>query len=190
MRAPLSGVVLRTMRAPGDLVDGTPATPIVELGDPTKLNLLASAAPKELVQLALAQRGAVRFDALPGRTWDVEVKSISPMLDATTGVGSVRLSFDGTTTAPPIGLSGEARVEVGAVADALVIPSTAIRGSSAGGGGEVVRCEDKHLRVTAVEPGARSGGRVEVASGLDAGQRVVAGEVIGLEDGAVVEELP
>ena len=38
--------------------------------------------------------------------------------------------------------------------------------------------------------GARSGGRVEVTSGLDAGQRVVASEVIGLEDGAAVEELP
>jgi RND family efflux transporter MFP subunit len=189
VRAPLAGVVLRTMRATGDLVDGTPATPIVELGDPTKLNLLASAAPRELVQLVLAQHGVVHFEALPGRAWDVEVKSISPMLDATTGVGLVRLSFDPTATAPPIGLSGEAKVEVGITSDAVVIPSTAIRGSAAGGW-EVVCCEDKHLHVTAIEAGARTGGRVEVTAGLDGGQRIVASEVLGLEDGAAMEELP
>ena len=78
VRSPLSGVVLRTLRAAGDLVDGTPATPVVEVGDPTALNLLASAAPAELVQLALGQRGTAHFQALPGKSYEVEVKTISP----------------------------------------------------------------------------------------------------------------
>ena len=188
VRSPASGVVLRTLRAPGDLVDGTPATPIAEVGDPGKLDLLANAAPNELVQLVLAQKGVVHFEALPGRTWDVEVSSIAPMLDPTTGVGLVRLSFAPGPTAPPIGLAGEAKVEVGTVPDALVIPATALRGAS-GGGWEVVRCEAGHLRVSPVVVGSRSGELVEVSSGLDAGQRVVPASVLGLDEGTVFEEL-
>lgn len=189
VRAPLSGVVLRTLRAPGDLVDGTPATPIVEVGDPSKLDLLSSAAPAELIQLAAGQHGVANFEALPGRAWDVEVTTIAPMIDATSGVGSVRLGFAPGRPGPPIGLAGEARVEVGPAASAIVVPSTAIRGS-ASGGSEVVRCEDGRLRVAAVELGARAGGRVEVTSGLAAGQRIVPADVLGLEDGVAIEVRP
>lgn len=189
VRAPLSGVVLRTFRAPGDLVDGTPATPVVEVGDPSKLNLLSNAAPSELVQLVIGQHGAAHFDALPGRTFDLEVKTIAPMIDATTGVGLVRLAFSAADKAPPIGLSGEVKVEVGTVPDALVIPSTAIRGAR-GGGWEVLACEAGHLKALAIEPGTRAGPRVEIVSGVTAGQKIVADEVLGLEDGAAFQEKP
>lgn len=189
VRAPLSGVVLRTLRAPGDLTDGTPATPIAEVGDPTRLNLLTHAAPDELVQLGLGQHGVVRFEALPGRTWELEVKSISPMIDATTGVGLVRLAFGPGPTLPPIGLSGEVKVEVGSLTDALTVPSTALRGSATGGM-EVLTCEGGHLHVIPVEVGARSKERVQVLSGLTAGQQVVPAEVLGLEDGAAIEARP
>lgn len=189
VRAPLSGVVLRTLRAPGDLVDGTPATPIVEVGDPSKLDLLSSAAPAELIQLAAGQPGVARFEALPGRTWDVEVTSIAPMLDATTGVGSVRLGFAPGPPGPPIGLAGQARVEVGTSENVIVVPSTAIRGS-AGGGSEVLRCEGGHLRATPVELGARLDGGVEVGAGLSFGQHLVPADVLGLDDGAAIEARP
>lgn len=189
VRAPMSGVVLRTLRAPGDLVDGTPATPIVEVGDPSKLDLLSSAAPAELIQLEAGQHGVAHFEALPGRAWDVEVTSIAPMLEATSGVGSVRLGFAPSQPGPPIGLAGEARVEVGTAANAIIVPSTAIRGS-ASGGSEVVRCEGGHLRVAAVELGARVGGRLEITSGLAAGQRIVPADVLGLEDGVAIEVRP
>ena len=186
VRAPLSGVVLRTLRAPGDLIDGTPATPIAELGDPTRLNLLAHAAPDELVQLALGQRGVVHFEALPNRTWELEVKSIAPMLDATSGVGLVRLAFSPGATMPPIGLAGEVKVEVGSLPDVVTIPSTALRGT-ASGGKEVLRCDDGHLRATPVEVGVRADGQVQVLSGLSVGQQLVPAEVLGLEDGTAIE---
>ncbi len=189
VRAPLSGVVLRTLRAPGDLIDGTPATPIAELGDPTKLNLLSHAAPDELVQLTLGQRGLVHFEALPHRSWELEVKSIAPMIDATTGVGLVRLAFLLGPTLPPIGLSGEVKVEVGSLGDAVIVPSAALRGSTAGGL-EVVTCEAGHLHATAVEVGVRSKDKVQVLSGLTVEQQVVPAGVLGLEDGAAIEAQP
>ena len=131
----------------------------------------------------------VRFEALPNRTWELEVKSISPMIDATTGVGLVRLAFRPGATLPPIGLSGEVKVEVGSISDALTVPSTALRGSSTGGV-EVLTCEAGHLHAIAVEVGARSKDQVQVLSGLTAGQEVVPTEVLGLQDGAAIEARP
>jgi multidrug efflux system membrane fusion protein len=187
IRAPLPGLVLRTLRGPGDLVDGTPATPIVDVGDPSHLDLLVNVSPAELIQLALGQRGVARFDALPGRSWAVEVQTLAPMLDATTGLGVARLGFTDAGVSPPIGLPGEARVEVGQVARALTAPDTALRGSPSGGF-EVLRCEAGRARVTAVEVGARQDGRAEIVSGLREGVRVVEADVLGLDDGTALEE--
>ena len=43
VRSPLSGVVLHVFRKSGELVDGTPATPILEVGDPSALELVGTA---------------------------------------------------------------------------------------------------------------------------------------------------
>src|SRR5262249_37027598 len=55
VRSPIAGVVVRLLRRPGELVDGTPATPVVEVADPTQLELVADATASDLVRLA---RGA------------------------------------------------------------------------------------------------------------------------------------
>ena len=186
VRAPIAGVVLRTLRAPGDLIDGTPATPIVELGDPAFLNLLVSAVPRDLVELAVGPGGEALFEALPEKHYRVSVSTISPMIDPLTGVGTVRLAFEGA--APPIGLAGEAHV-AGGETEALVVPSSALRGG-ASGGSEVLRCEAGKLLITPVVPGTRDGVKVEIRSGLTTGQRFVQSDVLGLEDGQTFEELP
>jgi RND family efflux transporter MFP subunit len=189
VRAPLDGVVLRVLRAAGDLVDGTPGTPVVEVGDPAALDLLASAVPADLVQLRVAQAGTVRFEALPGRTWPVTVRSIAPSIDPAAGVGSVRLALAGGEGAPPIGLAGAASVVVGAQDGVRMIPTTALRGTTSGGS-EVLVCERGHLRASEVHLGARDGARVEVLDGVPAGAKLVGAEVLGVADGAAYQEAP
>jgi RND family efflux transporter MFP subunit len=186
VRSPLDGVVLRALRGPGDLVDGTPATPIVDVGDPSQLNLLISVTPSQLIALSLDQHGEARFDALPGKSWPVRVFSVSPAVDAVTGLGQARLRFDAAPVLPPIGLAGEARVDVSAPSEVLTIPETALRGSSSGGF-EVLRCEGGVARVVEVRIGERFGARVEVLEGLDAGTPIVSADVLGLDDGVTLE---
>lgn len=185
VRAPLEGVVLRALRGPGDLVDGTPATPIVDVGDPAKLDLLLSLTPAQWVLVKVGQPGVARFDALPGRTWKVEVHSVGPAVDATTGLGLARLTFAPAEVLPPIGLVGEARVDVAPATEVLTVPETALRGS-ASGGFEVLRCEAGVAHVAPVEVGERLGARVAL-QGLDAGVLVVESEVLGLDDGVAIE---
>ncbi len=189
VRAPQDGVVLRALRAPGDLVDGTPATPVLEIGDPSRLEMLASAAPADLVQLSAGQPGEATFEALPGRHDAVTVRAIAPSIDANTGVGSVRLAFATSASGPPIGLAGEVRIDVGAQDGVRMIPATALRGTPAGGS-EVLVCEAGHVHAREVQLGARDGERVEVREGLAGDARVVSSGVLGLADGAPFTEAP
>jgi RND family efflux transporter MFP subunit len=186
VRSPLEGVVLRALRGPGDLVDGTPATPIVDVGDPSQLNLLINVTPAQLIALALDQHGEALFDALPGKSWPVLVFSVSPAVDPVTGLGQARLRFDAAPVMPPIGLAGEARVEVSAPTEVLTVPETALRGS-ASGGFEVLRCEGGLAHLAEVQVGERFGARVEIIEGLDAGTTIVSADVLGLDDGVTLE---
>ncbi|HKA90936.1 MAG TPA: efflux RND transporter periplasmic adaptor subunit, partial [Haliangiales bacterium] len=89
VRSPLAGVVIKVFRRPGELVDGTPATPVVEVADPSKLELLAHASAADLVRLAAGQPATVTVAALPGTTWAGSVAVVSPAVDRATGLGTV-----------------------------------------------------------------------------------------------------
>ena len=66
VRSPLAGVVLKLFRKSGELVDGTPATPVLEVGDPTHLELVATATAADLVRVHAGDAVAVTLPALPG----------------------------------------------------------------------------------------------------------------------------
>lgn len=185
VRSPIDGVVIRVMRRAGELVDGTPATPILEVADPAALELVASAAPEDLVVLHEGQPAHVAFEALPGRVLTAHIRAVTPAVDPATGVGTVRLVLDGTSSAPPFGLFGEIQVEV-ASRTALVVPESAVR---AGGGTrlEVVVCNGAQAAVREVQLGVTEAGRVEVIHGLSTGDRVVSDHAMGLDDGAAIQ---
>jgi RND family efflux transporter MFP subunit len=185
--SPLSGTVLRLLRRPGETVDGTPATPILEVADVTVLEMVASVAARDLLALARDQAAQVTIDGLSERI-DARVRSVSPALDVATGTGTVRLALAGLDRALPLGLAAEAVVDVGSH-DALVVPAEAVR-SGQGGTTEVLVCVDGEARALAVTVGTRTAERVEITSEIDPSVRLVA-RSIGLEDGiSCVAEMP
>ncbi len=97
VRAPIAGTVVHVLRRVGELVDGTPATPIAEIADPSILELRASVPAADLVHLAAGQAAEVRLDALPEVQLRGKVTAVSPAVDPATAQGSVRVALD----APP-----------------------------------------------------------------------------------------
>jgi RND family efflux transporter MFP subunit len=183
--SPLPGVVVRLLRRPGELVDGTPATPIVEVADPSRLELVADVPASDLVRLQKDQTAEVAISALPGAPLTAKVAAVSPSVDRATGLGVVRLALpEGSHL--PIGVLGTAHVQVGAARTSVGVPSPAVR-SGTGAEVEVVLCgADGHAHVRRVPRGVSMGGRTETP-GLEAGQRVVVSPVIGLGDGEPIE---
>lgn len=184
--SPLTGMVLRLLRHPGETVDGTPATPILEVADTSALEMVASVAARDLLAIARDQIAHVSIDGIDDPI-DAAVRSVSPTLDPATGTGTVRIALTGLSRALPLGLAAEGIVEVGAH-EALVVPAEAVR-SGPEGTTEVLVCEDGAAHPLAVTIGTREGGHAEITSEIDEHARLVA-RAIGLEDEAPCEMAP
>ncbi len=191
VRSPMAGVVLKVLRKPGELVDGTPATPVVEIADTSTLELVADAPTQDLVRLERGAPASFSFPSMPGGALKGTVSRVAPSVDRSTGLGTVRVTINADGGAqPPVGTFGTARVETGAPHPVMLVPLVAVRGQAAEEA-EVVACgKDKKAHVLKVRLGAVRGGFVEVGSGLGPTDRVAVAPVIGLADGDSIELQP
>jgi RND family efflux transporter MFP subunit len=202
VRSPFAGVVLKVFRKPGELVDGTPGTPVVEIGDPSTLELVATVTGAELVQVRAGAIAQVNVPVMPNRSFTGRVSLVSPAVDRTTGLGTVRVRLDSPgPDAPPIGVTGTARIGSGKTRRRSLVPSVAIRAPN-GAEAEIVLCgTDGRAHVLLVGIGGEVAGWVEihprrptdgtapVADGraVLAGSTVVTDPVLGIEDGDAIE---
>lgn len=179
------GVVTRVWRGPGALVDGTAATPIVQLAASNAVELVADATERDL---ALVRAGAVARGAIDatGVTFDAVVRTASTALDPATGLGAVRLAIAGDAPGP-IGAFARVVVTTQHRDGVPVLPSTALRGAIADGA-EVAVCAGDKVTIRAVKVGWRDDARFEVKDGVAANERVAIDHVLGLDDGTSIRE--
>jgi RND family efflux transporter MFP subunit len=179
VRAPFAGTVLHVLRRAGEHVDGTASTPLAELADLSILEVRAQVAPRAMLQLRDGQAAHVEVAGAPPLA--ATVARVSPAVDATTLLGTVRLQL---TDAPrlPVGTAATARVVI-ARHPGLVVPRAALRRAETGAE-ELVVCEaGKVARIRRVTVGQRTPGGAEITAGLTAGEAVVVDHALGLEDG-------
>lgn len=189
VHSPIAGVMLHVLRGTGELVDGTPATPVAEVADPKALELSASSGAADIARLSRGQQAIVRFDVLGIDRLPGEVRAVAPSVDPITGLGVVRVALSPGGAAVPLGVFGEASVAVATRDETLTIPPGALR-TGLDGRPEALVCDGDVVRVRALEVGTRAKEAVEVIHGIAAGERVVADAAIGLGDGARVEVSP
>ena len=79
--APIAGVVVHVLRRTGELVNGTPSTPVVEIADPATLELRADAPAADLVRVHPGSAVHIELDALPGQTLAGKVVFVSPAVE-------------------------------------------------------------------------------------------------------------
>ncbi len=184
VRSPVAGVVLKLFKKPGELVDGTPATPVVEVADLSRLELVADVPARELVRLAVGQVAQVSF-AFTSAPYAAHVSRVSPSVDRATGMGNTRVEFERPDAgSPPVGALGQARVETGAAREIAVVPTVALRNGST----ELVLCVEGHAKVLKVLAATtRPDGGTELDATLDADTLVAVEPVVGLEDGDALE---
>ena len=185
--APIAGVVIHVLRRAGELVDGTAATPLIEIADTTTLEVRADAPAAELVHLSTGLAAELTLDALPAQPFHAELVAVSPSVDPTTALGSVRASI----ATPPtnvhlaLGLAGSLRIGITGAAAGVSIPAVALRRAT-DGATQVVVCDGKVAKIVVVTVSARHGDRADIASGLQVGQLVATNHVVGVENGAAL----
>ena len=202
VRSPLDGVVLRVLRKTGELVDGTPAIPVVEVGDPSQLEIVTSATASDLVKLRVGAAAAIELPALPALTVSGTVAAVSPAVDRATGLGVVRVGLSASAGAArrPSASRASARIQTGAEAPRRRRRAErgALRAGAVGSDAEVVLCgADGRAHVVRVRPGVTLAGRVELrAAGeggalpVAAGASVAVEPVLGLAEGDALEPGP
>lgn len=186
LRAPHAGVVLHVFKRAGESVDGTAATPVVEIADISILEVRAQVAPAALVTLKEGMPAHVHAAGITGEL-PATVARVAPAVDPTTLLGTVRVQL-GAALALPVGSAASARIVTGKHRG-LVVPPTALRRSQLGTD-EVVACKDGTAHVREVTVGVRGAAGVEITAGLAAGDAIVIDKALGIEDGQKLAAAP
>jgi cobalt-zinc-cadmium efflux system membrane fusion protein len=171
VRSPVDGVVVAVRAAAGATVQPG-GDPLVEIGNPRGLWVVADVPEGEVNQIGKSAKAQVTISAL-NLTLAGRVAGIAPRSDAETRRTPIYVEL----TEPPPDLRAGLLVRVaiapqGSVGE-LWLPVTAVLLKE--GGKRVVYLEDKDGRFFArqIETGDERGGRVRVLKGLEAGDRVV-----------------
>ena len=170
VRAPFSGVVGRRRISPGAyLKTGDVITDLARLD---VLRLTFQAPERFAGRLRVGSRGDVRPAAFPDRSLIGEIRVIDPVIDATTRTLSLlaRVPNPGRTIMP--GMSADVMATLTVRENALVVPDEAVFAEGDQSFVFKVNPDSSVLR-TAVVLGLRDSARVEVLSGLVAGDVVV-----------------
>lgn len=189
LRAPISGVVTRVNATLGASVDET--QPLVEVADPSALDIIASVTPTEAarirtgatVTIAAGQSGT--GEALgTGRVADV-----AGTVDSASRSVAVRIELPGARRALRIGETVFARIAVAVRPNAITVPAEALVPEGEGFKVFVVDAAGvAHQRLVTV--GARADSLAEITGGLTAGEKVVTYGAYGVEDSVKVVPLP
>ena len=178
IRAPFAGIVTERRAEPGILA--TPGLPLitVEQGGAYRLevNVQESLAPR----VRLGEKTQITLEALD-RTIDAAVSEIVPAVDPASRAFIVKIDL------PPIadlrsGQYGRARFTT-CSREAVSVPAEAVRRN--GQIESVLVAENGVARLRMITTGETVGGRVEILTGLKAGESIVRGT--DLQDGARVE---
>ena len=192
VRAPRDGVVLRVFEESARVV--APGTPLVEIGDPARLEVIVDLLSTDAVKVRPGARVLLERwggDApLEGRVRLIEPSSFTKI--SALGVEEQRVNVLIDFTSPRdawtrLGdrFAVETRIVVAERPAALVVPTSAL--FRQGEGFAVFVVDSGRAVLRSVDVGLRNGLEAEVLSGLEEGSRVVVFPGDAVADGAAVE---
>lgn len=183
VRAPFPARIIDTLVEVGDLA--APGRPLVRLESISGRQIWLTVREADIHRLKQGDEIPIRFDSLPAEgEISGRVDELIPAADPATHTFTVKVGFEKVDVAS--GSSGRGYLP-GDVVERLLIPVSALHER---GGLElvVVRGEDGLSRTRAVTTGeAMPGERIEVLSGLAAGEKVLIDAAGPLPDGTPVE---
>jgi len=178
--APFAGTVIERKAEPGMLA--SPGTPIVALEQSGAYRLEVAVDETKLARVRVGTPVRVGFDAFDKQT-PARVSEIVPALDAGSHSFTVKIDLAGQPGLRS-GMFGRALFEFG-TRRTLVIPAGAL--VSDGQVARVYIADGGVARGRMVTTGVRADDRVEILSGLSAGEQVIVHPLQGLSDGARIE---
>ncbi len=182
IRCPFEGAVAQRMVDVGQMVG--PQTPLARLVDARQLELTVTVGAAELSRLEVGQKVELSDASLASLRYQGVVARLGVAADHLTRTFPVEVLVPGGGDGPRPGQVVRARIEIAVHADVLAVPEEALRATGAQAA-VFVAVDGKALKAE-VQTGARIDGRVVIAQGIAAGDRVVVVGHDGLEPGDAV----
>lgn len=188
VRAPIRGRITALPITIGETV--AQSSPIATVARTDDLEVRINIAERFISRISDKQKATVTFDAYPSVEFPATVFEISPVLDTSSRTMSVKLRFDKADSRVKVGMYGRVKLVTESVADAIVVPSSAI----------VVREQQNYLfvvqshsdekstvKLVPVTAGISVDNQTEIAKGLKAGDEIVIKGMSLLNDGSKVK---
>ena len=167
--APISGFVTERNAFPKQRI--TPDTVLYTVADLSNVWVMADVFEYEAADIRVGQPATLTLSYLPGRSFHGKVSYIQPQVDAATRTLKVRLQFANPGYLLKPDMYGDIEFRTGG-ARKLTVPQSAVLNA---GLRQVVfvDCGDGFFEPRQVKIGESAGDRVEILSGLSAGERIV-----------------
>ena len=184
VRAPFSGIVAERLVSTGDYVTrGMKIATVVRI-DPVRVELTVPEQYLSLVNAGQAVRLTV--DAYPGEVFTAKVRFVSPALKTNQRALTVEAVADNKDNRLKPGLFVTALLQQPNAAPAMLVPASAVE-TVAGTSRVYVVAGNNKVEERIVTLGEKVGDRIELATGIKAGEQVAANPRGKLADGVRVQ---
>ncbi len=180
--APWDGIVSRVLVMEGNYV--APRTALVELFDPESLVVRVAVPEASAASVREGMSARVTFDAYPTDSFQALVSRVYPELDPRMRTRMIELQPTENVSLLP-GMFARIEIVMGSVEHAVAVPRDAIVVTAEGEQIVYVVAEGKVVR-RKVQTGIEEGRRVQILSGISAGEKVVVAGVEKLKNGMAV----
>lgn len=183
IRAPVSGVITEKRVETGDIVGNQ--TRLFTIAEMDTLVVRVHVSELDVVELSQGDMAAVTLDAYPDRRLSGRIRRIFPAADPNTRLVPVEVALhkDAARIAR-VGFLARVELALGTRDGVLLVPASAVVGDASSPAVFVV--QDNIALRRSVRTGLTSEGRVEILSGLSAGETIVVAGNNTLRDGAQV----
>ena len=182
LTAPFNGTLTAFQVQVGDYVNQ--GQPLVTLVNREQLEVVYSLPEQYLPDLKMGQVVAVTSNAYPNKSFQGAVTYVAPNIDETTRSIGIQATIDNKEGLLSPGLFVHVTQTIGMDNNSLVIPEEAVMASVKGY--TVYKVVNGQVRLTTVQLGVHSAGKVQVVSGLSLNDDVVVAGQQKLQDGSYV----
>lgn len=186
LKAPVAGVIVERNFDAGSLVGPGSGPPVVAVADLRVLKLEAGVSELDAGRLKTGTVARITLAAKPGDTYEGRLVALAPEVDPRNRHFRIDIRVDNRGATLLSGMYASARLVV-SKADGIVLPSEAV--FSRAGGRAVYRVDGDTVTITPVTEGLGDDGRTLIASGVRAGDLIVADARREIAEGARVRPI-
>jgi membrane fusion protein (multidrug efflux system) len=184
LASPMDGFVTARTMDPGSMA--TPGQPILTLQAIRQVWVSIPVPEEDSHKIRMGEVGTVAFDAFPDQKFEGRVSQINTSADPSSRQFTVRLTLDNPKGQIRPGMFGHVSLETERAAGVIAVPREALQKSREGGSQVVVVDSSGTVHLRPVTEGPSDPEYVSIASGLEAGEKVVTLNSAPLKDGAKV----